>query len=118
MGVPQRRERVFFICLRKDLAEPFLYQQDMFTEVPKLELNFNEPEIPFKDFMLDDESVCNDKMIPCLLTEYDNIKEGESSNKYFQFSRLDRNKVPSTLTTSQSKSAACQVHPYIKRFEK
>ena len=48
MGVPQRRERVFFICLRKDLAEPFLYQQDMFTVNPKLELNFNEPEIPFK----------------------------------------------------------------------
>lgn len=48
MGVPQRRERVFFVCLRKDLAEPFLYQQDMFTVNPKLELNFNEPEIPFK----------------------------------------------------------------------
>ena len=26
MGVPQQRERVFFLCLRKDLAEPFLYQ--------------------------------------------------------------------------------------------
>ena len=50
MGVPQRRERVFFICLRKDLAEPFLYQQDMFTVNPKLELNFNEPEILFQEF--------------------------------------------------------------------
>jgi DNA (cytosine-5)-methyltransferase 1 len=49
MGVPQRRERVFFIALRKDLAEPFMYQQDMFTVVPELKLEFNEPEIPFKD---------------------------------------------------------------------
>lgn len=49
MGVPQRRERVFFIALRKDLAEPFLYQQDMFTVNPKLELNFNEPQIPFNE---------------------------------------------------------------------
>lgn len=49
MGVPQRRERVFFICLRKDLAKPFLYQKDMFTEVPKLVLEFNEKEIPFKE---------------------------------------------------------------------
>ena len=48
MGVPQRRERVFFVALRKDLAEPFLYQQDMFTVNPKLELVFKEPEIPFK----------------------------------------------------------------------
>ena len=54
MGEPQRRERVFFICLRKDLAEPFLYQQDMFTVNPKLELNFNEPEIPFKDVTQND----------------------------------------------------------------
>jgi len=53
MGVPQKRERVFFIALRKDLAEPFLYQQDMFTVNPKLELIFNEHEIPFKDVFHD-----------------------------------------------------------------
>ena len=50
MGVPQRRERVFFICLRKDLATPFLYQKDMFTKVPELKLEFNEREIPIKEF--------------------------------------------------------------------
>ncbi len=48
MGVPQRRERVFFICLRKDLAEPFLYQQDMFTKNPLLKMEFKEAAIPFK----------------------------------------------------------------------
>jgi len=49
MGVPQRRERVFFIALRKDLAEPYLYQKDMFTIMPKLEMKFDEKEIPFKE---------------------------------------------------------------------
>ena len=49
MGVPQRRERVFFIALRKDLAAPFMFQKDMFTEVPKLELEFNEKEIPYRE---------------------------------------------------------------------
>jgi len=49
MGVPQRRERVFFICLRKDLAKPFLHYADMFTEIPKIEMVFNEKNIPFKD---------------------------------------------------------------------
>ena len=48
MGVPQKRERVFFICLRKDLAKPFLEYKDMFTQLPKLVLEFNEKEIPFK----------------------------------------------------------------------
>lgn len=55
MGVPQRRERVFFIALRKDLASPFLHQQDMFTVNPKLILDFNEEEILFKDIQFEDE---------------------------------------------------------------
>lgn len=49
MGVPQRRERVFFIFLRKDLATQFMHQVDMFTEVPKIELEFNEKEIFFSE---------------------------------------------------------------------
>ena len=47
MGVPQRRERVFFIAMRKDIAQPFLEQVDMFTQAPFLELNFNQNPILF-----------------------------------------------------------------------
>lgn len=50
MGVPQRRERVFFIALRKDLATPFLKQMDMFTIAPEIILKFNELEIPYNLF--------------------------------------------------------------------
>lgn len=46
MGVPQRRERVFIIGLRKDLAEPFMEQADLFNVLPKIDMKFNEPEIP------------------------------------------------------------------------
>ncbi|MCD7721694.1 MAG: DNA (cytosine-5-)-methyltransferase [Prevotellaceae bacterium] len=49
MGVPQRRHRVFFIALRKDLARPFLVQKDIFAEAPALRLEFNEPPIPFRE---------------------------------------------------------------------
>lgn len=49
MGVPQRRERVFFIAFRKDLAAPFMKQVDMFTVLPELVLKFNEPEIKFSE---------------------------------------------------------------------
>lgn len=38
MGVPQRRERVFFICTRKDL------------NLPKLNLSFNEKPITYGEF--------------------------------------------------------------------
>lgn len=53
MGVPQRRERVFFICMRKDLAAPFLYQKDLFSLLPKLSLEFKEQPIPYKEFVED-----------------------------------------------------------------
>lgn len=51
MGVPQRRERVFFICLRKDLA--CMVPQaagSLFGEEPLLSLDFNEPPILFGEF--------------------------------------------------------------------
>lgn len=50
MGVPQKRERIFFICLRKDLAISFLHNTDMFTTLPKIEMKFNEKEIHTKEF--------------------------------------------------------------------
>jgi len=49
MGVPQKRERVFFIAIRKDLATQFLYQKTMFDQEAELRLEFDEKEIPFKD---------------------------------------------------------------------
>lgn len=55
MGVPQKRKRVFFICLRKDLAIQFLYQKDIFTQMPKINLVFNEKPILFKDVFKDYE---------------------------------------------------------------
>jgi DNA (cytosine-5)-methyltransferase 1 len=54
MGVPQHRERVFFIALRKDLAAPFIKQMDLFTVNPLLKLEFNEPEIPFVNLKTND----------------------------------------------------------------
>ena len=51
MGIPQRRERVFFIGLRKDLCGPFMEQFDLFNEKPRFSLEFNEKQIVFKEFM-------------------------------------------------------------------
>jgi DNA (cytosine-5)-methyltransferase 1 len=51
MGVPQRRERVFFLAMRKDLSTPFLENLDMFSVGPRIRLEYNEPEIKIKDFV-------------------------------------------------------------------
>lgn len=48
MGVPQSRERVFFICIRHDLGLNFLKVSDLFNVEPYIKMDFREPIIPFK----------------------------------------------------------------------
>ena len=53
MGVPQRRERVFFLAMRKDVCEAIGATEtvDMFNPMPWIDMVFKEPKIPFKDIM-------------------------------------------------------------------
>ena len=50
MGVPQKRERVFVIGVRKDITKPFVMKDGLFGIKLKLDLNFNEKEIVMKEF--------------------------------------------------------------------
>ena len=114
MGVPQRRERVFFIALRKDLAKPFLKQMNLFDILPEIKLEFNEPEICFKeatfDFWEKEELLFETN---CLGTEWDKLKEGGQSEKYFQLVKIDSNKVCPTITAGcGQKSTASISHPF------
>jgi len=110
MGVPQRRERVFFICLRKDLAKPFLQQVDFFTSLPKLGLDFKEPEIKFKEFYthgIDDRPASKGKMF-----EYwnqrkkgdknfaDTLTRVEDRHSCFNNYYLYYNETPNTYTSN------------------
>lgn len=50
MGVPQRRKRLFFVCLRKDLAPLVPCNRTLFGDaLPILNLNFTEKRIPFSE---------------------------------------------------------------------
>jgi DNA (cytosine-5)-methyltransferase 1 len=109
MGIPQRRERVFFIALRKDLATPFLYQKDLFNRVPFIELNFNEEEIPFK-FIQENIPTSNRKELSEALKYrwgkaniygmYDERKNGGCKFGYFH--KLVKWRVPATVTSGGS----------------
>jgi len=93
MGVPQKRERVFFICQRKDL------------NLPKLKLEFSEEAIPFG--MITDLQDKKEKLIPCLLKLYDKVKDGECFSKYhpkgnhFNSNKADDNLVVPTITADE-----------------
>lgn len=108
MGVPQRRERVFFIALRKDLANKFLYWQDMFTELPKIEMKFNEKPILFKEFRT--FGITERSLSPAYKTAWDNRILGDSDmsctmgrvfnrpNSFFNYNYIYDLKVLNTIT--------------------
>ena len=51
MGIPQSRERVFFVAIREDLAKPFMKQVSLFDILPVIDMEFNEDTIPCRDFV-------------------------------------------------------------------
>jgi len=51
MGVPQRRERVFSISIRKDLVDKIPgSKQTLFNQMPYLDLYFDEKRVLYKEF--------------------------------------------------------------------
>ena len=52
MGVPQRRERVFFTAIRNDLLDKIPTRQTLFETVPFIDLEFNEKPILFEEIYM------------------------------------------------------------------
>jgi DNA (cytosine-5)-methyltransferase 1 len=110
MGVPQRRERVFFVALRKDLAGQFLENADLYTRVPKLTLEFNEPQINFGEFYqpnVDDRPASKGKMFEYWQNRKkgdesfcDTIRRTEGAERCFTNKYLYSDIVPMTYTSN------------------
>ena len=117
MGVPQRRERVFFICLRKDLAKPFLYQKDVFTKVPELILKFNEKEIKYETIedkldLIEKDKTTKSYQLFVKTKEGDSFSKSDLKSHFFGFSKVTINKVCNTIV---SNSGTAQFHYNIFR---
>jgi len=106
MGVPQRRERVFFIAMRKDLAKPFMKQKDMFTFLPNIEMIFNEKPINFGEIRIEDgnmDAIGLSKMISHYwkITSYGNsFSENHPKGSYFNEIKLSPTQVCPTIRAS------------------
>lgn len=99
MGVPQKRERVFFICKRKDL------------HYPKLNLNFDEEAILFRH--IDDGS--DGKELRFVLRELwhlaksgENMSKVHSKGNYFGCKKLSYDETPNTIVAD---AGSAVLHP-------
>jgi DNA (cytosine-5)-methyltransferase 1 len=93
MGVPQKRERVFFICQRNDL------------NLPKLELNFNEDSILFKDISVQTKNQGWEfNIFESHLKYYELCKPGKAlssvhpTGSFFSTMKINSNEVLNTIT--------------------
>ena len=127
MGVPQKRERVFFIAFRNDLAEQFMEQIDMFQRAPKLELEFNEPLINFgevrtekgKDYSHTERGKLMQYRIPSDKCMNDINQRVNNKNSGFNAMIWHDNEVASTITAGETNwryydGMACSDIDYMK----
>ena len=101
MGVPQRRERIFFIALRKDIADANNEIKKDGNGAPVLEFGFNEPEIPFKQISdHSDLSVKSGTKVSGLwikTKQGDNFSEASGTQGFFSDNKADANKALPTI---------------------
>jgi len=108
MGVPQKRERVFFIALRKDLSNQFMESIDFFNTQPKIEMKFKEKEICFNEF---DSGKLGKSLYPSILEHWENVKPGESvcnylrrlghKEKFFSYRKVNPNQCLRTILSDE-----------------
>ena len=115
MGVPQRRERDFFICLRKDLAKSFLHYADMFTEMPKLEMDFNEKEIPFKEIEDIKCELGESKMYPSIIEMWERTLPGAAMIRKSGSTAISHYKINPNLVLNTIIGSECGGYHYSKK---
>lgn len=107
MWVPQKRERVFFIAMRKDLTWPFEEQYNLFEKKHFIEMNFNEREIPFEEIEEHWENIVwETKTFEKVLDLWEKCEVWKSfdtvheRNSYFSYMKINPKDVLPTLTAN------------------
>lgn len=106
MGVPQKRERVFFISIRKDLSDALPNKKDLFNSSPFLDLKFSEPPITWGEIIDISDNENNLNKLDSYLWEHK--KEGDIDLSdasirergilsRFNAKFLYKNKIPNTI---------------------
>ncbi len=107
MGVPQKRERVFFLAMRKDVCKTINAAEtvDMFNPMPWIDMAFKEPGIPYG--AIRQESGNNDAIgLSKMISKYWKLtspgkcfSENHLTGSYFNEVKTSKTKVLQTIRT-------------------
>lgn len=124
MGVPQKRERVFFYAIRKDLYNGSF--TDLFMSRPLLKLDFNEKEILFKNIYHKDSK---EDLAPVVRKYWEKRQNGDkkiseikgretgNNNSLFSYNLLTMDKVCGTLTSKKDSFVLYDFPRYLNTSE-
>ena len=101
MGVPQVRERVFFIATRQDL------------NLPKIKLIFNFKQIPFMEISDNDDVV--EKVTKKTKEYYENAPQGKPVGKFDSIVKVNPVKPLQTITATNSSFHSTIARPLNKK---
>lgn len=120
MGVPQKRERVFFIAVRSDIAAKLPGDgTTLFDTFPRLDMGFAEKEIPFSTFC---GEASGGHKNGTLEKWWDKVAIGKDiadyhpSGSFFSFLKCDPEKPLPTLTGGGKQVSTSLMHPFEKRY--
>ena len=113
MGVPQKRERVIFVAIRKDLADKFPERHDLFNPMPNLDMVFKEEDITFGEIYEEHEEIGELKLAPAYAKVWEHRKKGDLDlsctnarvfnrpNSFFSVNYIYQHKVVNTITGAE-----------------
>lgn len=120
MGVPQKRERVFFIAVRNDIAGKLPGDPaTLFDTFPNLDLGFGEKEIPFADFCNEKSGGHSNGTLEKWWDKVDigkNIGDYHPKGSFFSYLKCDPEKPLPTLNGGGENVTTTIMHPFEKRY--
>lgn len=114
MGVPQRRERVFFVCLRKDLIDKVPLEYNLFDAIPRLVMDFKEPPVLMREIADYSGREFSSKVIRLLWEnrEPGDINQGAANERLFgKGSNFNQSYVyPDKVCPTLASKESCLIH--------